>query len=69
MTIREYFNNMIENDYELDEIGELEQTVLHIMEEDPDDFTMWALENGIDPTAEEDGELVTTLWVWDVCGD
>lgn len=69
MTIREYFDRMIEEDYDLNEIGELEQTIFHIMEDDYDDFLMWAYENGIDPTAEEDGELVTTLWAWDVCGD
>ena len=47
MTIREYFDNMITADYDLDEIGELEQTIFHIMEDDYDDFTMWAVENGI----------------------
>lgn len=69
MTIREYFDNMIAADYDLDEIGELEQTLFHIMEDDYDDFTMWAVENGIDLTAEEDGTPVLTLWAWDVCGD
>lgn len=69
MTIREYFDRMIAEDYELEEIAEMEQTMLHCMEEDFDDFSMWAIENGIDLDAEEDGELVLTLWAWDVCGD
>lgn len=69
MTIREYFDRMIEEGCELEEIGEMEQTIFHCMEEDFDDFSMWALENGIDLDAEEDGTLVLTLWSWDVCGD
>lgn len=69
MTIREYFDRMIAEDYELEEVAELEQTAFHCMEDDYDDFSMWAIENGIDLNAEEDGELVLTLWAWDVCGD
>lgn len=69
MTIREYFDRLIDADYDLDEIAELEQTTFHCMEDDFDDFTMWAVENGINLDAEEDGELVLTLWAWDVCGD
>lgn len=69
MTIREYFDRMIAEDYELEEIAELEQTAFRCMEDDYDDFSMWAIENGIDLDAEEDGELVLTLWAWDVCGD
>lgn len=70
MTIREYFDRMIAEDYDLEEIAELEQTTFHCMEEDFDDFTMWAVENGIDLDAEnEDGDLILTLWAWDVCGD
>lgn len=69
MTIREYFDAMISADYDLEEVAELEAVAFHTMEEDFDDFTMWAIENGIDLDAEEDGELVLTLWAWDVCGD
>ena len=70
MTIREYFDRMIEEDYDLEEIAELEQTTFHCMEEDFDDFAMWAIENGIDLDAkDEDGDLILTLWAWDVCGD
>lgn len=69
MTIREYFDRMIDEDYELEEVAELEAVAFRTMEEDFDDFTMWAIENGIDLDAEEDGELVLTLWAWDVCGD
>lgn len=69
MTIREYFDRLIAEDYDLEEVAELEQTTFRCMEEDYDDFAMWAIENGIDLDAEEDGELVLTLWAWDVCGD
>lgn len=69
MTIREYFDRLIAEDYDLEEVAELEQTAFHCMEDDFDDFTMWAIENGIDLDAEEDGERVLTLWAWDVCGD
>ena len=69
MTIREYFDRLISADYDLEEIADLEQTAFHTMEDDFDDFTMWAVENGIDLDAEEDGIPVLTLWAWDVCGD
>lgn len=69
MTIREYFDRLIAEDYELEEIAELEAVAFHSMEEDFEDFSLWAIENGIDLDAEEDGERVLTLWAWDVCGD
>ena len=69
MTIREYFDNLINEGYDLFEIAELEQTTFRCMEADFDDFTMWAVENGIDLNAEEGGDLALTLWAWDVCGD
>lgn len=69
MTIREYFDRMIAEDYDLEEVAELEAVAFRSMEEDFEDFSMWAIENGIDLDAEEDGELVLTLWAWDVCGD
>lgn len=76
MTIREYFDNMIhdnmtEEDWE--EISDLEATMYAIYEDDFDDFTMWAVENGIDLDATETvlGEevRVLTLWAYDMCGD
>lgn len=76
MTIREYFDNMItdnmtEEDWE--EIADLEATMYAIYEDDFDDFTMWAIENGIDLDATETvlGEevRVLTLWAYDMCGD
>lgn len=76
MTIREYFDNMIhdnmtEEDWE--EIADLEATMYAIYEDDFDDFTMWAVENGIDLDATETvlGEevRVLTLWAYDMCGD
>lgn len=70
MTIREYFDRMIDEGYDLEEVAELEQTTFRCMEADFDDFTMWAVENGINLDAEnEDGDLILTLWAWDVCGD
>lgn len=69
MTIREYFDRLIAEDYELEEVAELEAVAFRTMEEDFEDFSLWAIENGIDLDAEEDGELVLTLWAWDVCGD
>jgi hypothetical protein len=71
MTIREYFDRMIDEDYDLNEIAELEQTTFRCMEEDFDDFAMWAIENGIDLNARDKDmdETVLTLWAWDVCGD
>ena len=75
MTIREYFDAMMETATvdEMDEIFEVEETLFHCYEEDEEDFTMWAIENGIDLTATETvlGEEVPvlTLWAWDMCGD
>lgn len=76
MTIREYFDNMItdnmtEEDWE--EIADLEATMYAIYEDDFDDFTMWAVENGIDLDATEvvlgEEVRVLTLWAYDMCGD
>lgn len=76
MTIREYFDNMIhDNMTEEDwtEISEIEETMFHCYEDDFEDFSMWAIENGIDLDATETvlGEAVPvlTLWAWDMCGD
>ena len=76
MTIREYFDNMIhDNMTEEDwtEISEIEETMFNCYEDDFDDFSMWAIENGIDLDATETvlGEAVPvlTLWAYDMCGD
>ena len=74
MTIREYFDNMITDNMaeeDWDEIWETEETIYHCYEDDYDDFCMWAIENGIDPTARDPhtGEYVTVEWAWDMCGD
>lgn len=76
MTIREYFDNMIhDNMTEEDwtEISEIEETVFNCYEDDFEDFSMWAIENGIDLDATETvlGEAVPvlTLWAYDMCGD
>ena len=76
MTIREYFDNMITDNMteeDWDELWEGENTIYACYEDDFDDFTMWAVENGIDLKATEmvNGHEVSvlTLWAWDMCGD
>ena len=72
MNIREYFDtlrNEARTDDEWWEVCEYETTIYHCMEADPDDFTMWAIENEIDLTAMDCGETVLTWWAWDMCGD
>lgn len=72
MTIREYFDDlyMVED---FDDAADYEMTIYRCMEEDEDDFTVWAIENGIDlhATTMVMGEEipVLTLWCWDMCGD
>ena len=76
MTIREYFDNMIHDNMteeDWDEISETEETVFNCYEDDFEDFSLWAIENGIDLDATETvlGEAVPvlTLWAYDMCGD
>lgn len=76
MTIREYFDNMIHDNMteeDWDEISEVEEIVFNCYEDDFEDFSMWAIENGIDLDATETvlGEAVPvlTLWAYDMCGD
>ena len=74
MTIREYWAALeaeAQDLDELDEVLELERVMYAVLEQDEDDFTVWACESGIDLTAvdEATGELVLTLWCWDQCGD
>ena len=75
MTIREYFDAQIATATidEIDEIFEEMETLFHCMEDDFDDFSSWAIENGIDldATATVMGEEVPvlTLWAYDMCGD
>ena len=66
MTIREYIDTIDEE--ERDEIAE---ALYALSQDDWDDFEMWAIENGIDPTARDPhtGEYVTVEWGWDMCGD
>ena len=72
MTIREYFDTIYATE-DFDDAAAYEQAIYHCMEEDFDDFTMWATENGIDLTATTEilGETVSVLvaWAWDMCGD
>ena len=67
MNIREYFENL----YKLagldeDKVAELENEVYEM---DDEDFEAWAQANNIDLSArdEKTGELVVTLWSWDMC--
>ena len=63
MTIYEYF---------ADALWE-EEVELWAMCEGEEDFDLraWCLEHGVDPDAVDahTGELVLTLWAWDMCGD
>lgn len=72
MTIREYFETIYATE-DFDDAVAYEQTIYRCMEEDYDDFAMWAMENGIDLTATTDilGEAVPVLiaWAWDMCGE
>lgn len=72
MNIREYFDtlrNEARTDEEWHEVCEFEETIYRCMEEDFEDFTMWAVENGIDLSIMDCGETVLTWWAWDMCGD
>lgn len=75
MTIREYFDSLTATATadEMDEIFEMEDTLFHCYEDDFEDFSSWAIENGIDLTATATvmGEEipVLTLWAWDHCED
>lgn len=71
MNIREYFDNLrnlTTTDEEFDNVLELENTVYEM---DDEEFETYCHENGIDLTALDDrtGELVVTLWGWDMCGE
>lgn len=71
MNIREYFDNLrnlTTNEEEFDNVLELENIVYEM---DDDDFETYCHENGIDLIARDErtGELVITLWGWDMCGE
>lgn len=71
MNIREFFQNLYENaqdDFQFDEVVSYENNVYEM---DDEDFETWAQMNDVDLTARDErtGELVVTLWGWDMCGD
>ena len=72
MNIREYFENLYTlaglDDDKFDEVVELENEIYEMNDED---FETWTQVNNIDLSArdEKTGELVVTLWSWDMCGD
>lgn len=70
MTIREYFDAIYATE-DFEDAADYEMTIYRCMEEDYDDFAMWAMENGIDLTATTEilGETVSVLiaWAWDMC--
>ncbi len=72
MTIREYFDTIFATE-DFEDAADYEMTIYRCYEEDFDDFTMWAVEQGIDLTATTEimGEAVPVLtaWAWDMCGD
>lgn len=71
MNIREYFDNLrnlTTTEEEFDNVLELENTVYEM---DDEEFESYCDENGIDLTVRDDrtGELVVTLWSWDMCDE
>ena len=73
MNINEYFDNLIFNsrdEEEMDEIMEIERAMYHVLEDNELDFENWAHEEGIDLTAKKvvlGQEIpVLTLWCWDM---
>jgi len=72
MSIREYFENLYKlaglDDDKFDEVIELENEVYEMNDED---FETWVQVNNIDLSVrdEKTGELVVTLWAWDMCGE
>ena len=69
--IREHFENLrnlTTNEEELDNILELENIVYEM---DDEEFESYCHENDIDLTVRDErtGELVVTLWGWDMCGE
>ena len=68
MNIREYFEHLYNTTENIDDIIELEQEVYDM---DDDEFELYCKSNDIDLTVVDDttGELVVTLWAWDMCGE
>lgn len=72
MNIREYFHNLYQqaglDEDKFDEVIELENKIYEMNDED---FETWAQVNNIDLSIcdEKTGELVVTLWSWDMCGE
>ena len=68
MNIREYFEHLYNTTENVDDIIELEQEVYDM---DDDEFELYCKSNDIDLTVVDDttGELVVTLWAWDMCGE
>ena len=71
MNIREFFENLYnnaQNDFQFDEVVNYENAVY---DKDDKDFEEWARENDIDLTVRDKrtGELVVTLWSWDMCDE
>ena len=70
--IREYFHDLYlqagMDEDKFDEVIELENTVYEM---DDEEFETYCHNNGIDLTARDErtGELVVTLWGWDMCGE
>lgn len=70
MTIRQYFNALYAaaNLDDFDEITDYERMVYEMTEEERE---AWAIDHNIalDAYDEDIDEYVTTLWIWDMCGD
>jgi hypothetical protein len=70
MTIREYFATATTEEEFLDRLEE-EIDLYDAIEREEVDLEEWATAHDVDLTAidERTGELVVTLWAWDMCGE
>lgn len=70
MNIREYFHNLYQqagmDENKFNKVVELENEMYEMNDED---FETWAQMNNVDLSAVDAGELVVSLWSWDVCND
>ena len=77
MNIREYFNNLYNKANTTEEweaVMEYEEATYEMFEEDTmENVELWAQQCNVDLQATQTvlgtPELVTTLWVWDMCGE
>ena len=72
MNINEYFHNLYQqaglNEDKFNAVVNLENEVYEM---DEDEFTTYCSDHNIDLTARDEctGELIVTLWDWDMCDE